>query len=107
LLVAALAVLGLGVNPAPANATTLTITLFSCLPQRASFECDAQVSGGTGGNTYTWSPAPFSQYNYPDHSDAVIKCVIGVTYTISFTVRDSSGATANKSIGKYCSGANP
>ena len=100
--------LGIGTDPLPASATDpLTISYASCAAQHATVECAGRASGGSGGNAFTWSPTPSSVYNAFDSSTAVTHCVTGISYTLTLTVRDSSGATASKSFGRPCSEAHP
>ena len=108
LTVAALAVVGLGINsPLPAYASTLTVTSLGCEPRPAAIICEGYVSGGTGGNTYSWTPYSGHQSNFADHSSTTIYCQVGFWYSVTLTVTDSSSATASKTINAYCSGANP
>lgn len=101
LFVAALAVLGLGISPLPAHATTLTITAIVCESTTHAVVCDGYVSGGTPAYTYTWSPAANDTSNSSMHT---FYCAPYATLTISLTVRDSLGATASKTISAYCAG---
>lgn len=105
-LVVLLGSLGLGMFTRPVAAATLTITSLSCETLVSGFRCDGWVSGGTGSYTYTWTPTGTIS-NYADHSSVLIKCPPGVWVRVTFTVRDSSGATAAKTISQYCSGGTP
>lgn len=107
---AVLTVVGTGVPP-PAAAqhrflsSPLSVSALSCEAVRISFLCDGYVSGGTGGNTYTWSIPTKSRSDYADHSTIIAYCVIGTWVGVTFSVRDSSGATASRTTSVYCSGA--
>ncbi|MEO6504123.1 MAG: hypothetical protein ABIQ09_19720 [Jatrophihabitantaceae bacterium] len=103
LFVAALAVLGMGISPLPANATTLTITSLSCEPTPSALFCEGWVSGGSPAYTYTWNPAG-NRSNFSDRSTDTIYCAVGTGFYVTFSVRDSLGATASKRISVYCSG---
>jgi len=105
LTLAGLAVLGLGVSPVPAYATALTITALSCEAEPAGVLCDGWVSGGTPAYTYTWNPATNYRHDYPSQSEETIYCVVGSRFSLTFSVRDSLGATASKTISVSCSGA--
>jgi hypothetical protein len=108
LTVAALAVAGLGtISPLPAYATTLTVTSLGCEPRPAAIICEGHVSGGTGGNSYSWNPYSGHQSNSTDYSSTTIYCQVGFWYSVTMTVTDSSSATASKTISAYCSGGNP
>jgi len=103
---ATLTVVGLGMSsPLPASATTFTVTSLSCEPHLSSLLCDGSVNGGTGGNSYHWTPGG-SQSNFANSSSLTFGCQIGSWYTVSMTVTDSSGATASRSIRAACSGGN-
>lgn len=104
LTLAGLAVLGLGVGAVPAYATTLTITALSCEAEPAGVLCDGWVSGGTPPYTYTWNPATNYRHDYSNQSEETIYCAPGTRFSLTFSVRDSLGATASKTIGVYCSG---
>jgi hypothetical protein len=107
LTVAALAAAGLGlISPLPAYASTLTVTSLSCEPRPTALLCDGYVSGGAGGNSYSWSPAGHHT-DYANESVMSFGCQIGFWYSVTMTVTDSSSATASKTISAYCSGGNP
>lgn len=81
--------------------STLTVTSLSCedvggggLYYNETY-CRGEVSGGTGGNTYHWDVIVNSQTDGPDYS--VISGVCTDSYPVTFTVTDSSGATASRS----------
>jgi hypothetical protein len=97
----------MGISAAPAYATTLAVTSLTCETGVRALYCDGWVSGGTGVYTYTWSPASSLRHDYATHSEVTYSCVVGTYVNMTFTVRDSSGATASKSKSAYCSGANP
>ncbi|HEX8305885.1 MAG TPA: hypothetical protein VF612_13480 [Jatrophihabitans sp.] len=110
LIVAALAVLGLGVSsPAPAFASTLTITGLGCETVLQGFFCDADVSGGTGAGTYTytWNQSYYSRSDFASGSMIHVYCERGTSRTVTFTVTDGSYATASKTVYVYCSGSTP
>ncbi len=100
-LVAALAILGLGVSTQPAHASTLTITAIGCESTTHAVVCEAYVSGGTPAYNYTWSPAANDTSNSSMHT---FYCPPYTWMTISLTVRDSLGATASKTVSAYCAG---
>lgn len=90
----------------PAHASTLTVGLLSCEGigggnTTARFYCEGSVSGGVGGNTYTWSMGG-TQTNWADGSSLYGYCRVGKSSLVQFTVRDSSGATASASTTFYC-----
>jgi hypothetical protein len=93
-------VMGLGIatmisGAPPASASTLAVTSLSCSARHGGLICEAYVSGGTGGYTYTWDQGRL-RTDYPDHSRVIIDCVVSST-TVAIFVADSSGATASKS----------
>lgn len=107
---AVLAVVGAGVPPTSAAhrrllSSPLSVSALSCEAVRISFLCDGYVSGGTGGNTYSWSVPTKSRSDYADHSTIIAYCAIGTWVSVTFSVRDSSGATAARTTSVYCSGA--
>jgi hypothetical protein len=105
---ATLTVVGLGMSsPLPASATTLTVTSLGCEPRPAAIICEGYVSGGTGGNSYSWTPYSGHQSNFANSSSTTIYCQVGFWYSVTMTVTDSSNATASKTINAYCSGGNP
>lgn len=107
LAVAALAIIGLGIsNPLPAHASTLTATL-GCETLVSGFMCDGYVSGGIPQYTYTWNQTVRYQSDYSDHSTIGVSCSVGQSRYVTFTVQDSSGATASRSLWVYCSGGTP
>ena len=103
LVIAALAVLGLGVSPLPAAATTLAITSLGCEPTPYAVICEGLVSGGSPAYTYSWNPAG-NQSHYSNGSMNTLYCAPGATFIVTFSVRDSVGATASRTISAYCSG---
>jgi hypothetical protein len=108
LIVAALAVLGLGINgPAPAFASTLTVTSLGCETTLRGFFCDAEVSGGTGIYTYAWGVPYYARSDYASSSMISVYCAPGGSKTVTFTVTDSGNATASRSVYVYCSGSTP
>ena len=105
LIVAALAVLGLGLSsPAPAFASTLAVTGLGCETSLQGFFCDGYVSGGTGTYTYTWNQAYYARSDYASGSMITVYCEMGTSRTVTFTVTDSSSRTASRTIYVYCSG---
>ena len=63
----------------------------------ATFFCDAYPSGGTGGETYTWSGNSYMSFTFISGGFASGRCRVGYTGRVTVTVRDSSGATASAS----------
>ncbi|HEY0735800.1 MAG TPA: hypothetical protein VGD69_12890 [Herpetosiphonaceae bacterium] len=109
ILIAALVALGsfgIASQPQPAVASTLTATL-GCETLRTGFICDGYVSGGTGIYTYSWNILYKSRYDGAASSTITVSCSIGTTRSVTFSVQDSSGATASKSVNVYCSGGTP
>lgn len=107
---AVLALVGTGVPPTSAAqgrflSGPLSVSALSCEAVRISVVCDGYVSGGTGGYTYSWSIPAKSRYDYADHSTIIAYCSIGTWVGVTFSVRDSSGATASRTTSVYCSGA--
>lgn len=93
----------------PAHAATLTIDVLDCNSLRngrktTGFLCEAYVSGGTGGNTYTWSVRALSQEDWANGSTLNSQCSVGTWQSVQLTVRDSSGARATPSRSFYCYG---
>jgi hypothetical protein len=93
-------VVGLGLatlisSTPPASAATLAVTSLSCSARHGGLICEAYVSGGAGGYTYTWNQGRFPT-SYPDHSRVLVDCLVSST-TVAIFVSDSSGATASKS----------
>lgn len=85
----------------------LIVSDLGCEAMHTSFMCEGHVSGGTGGNTYTWSVPTSSRYDYADYSTMSASCSIGTSVSVTFSVRDSSGATASKTTSAHCSGGIP
>jgi hypothetical protein len=73
----------------------------------ANFFCDAYPSGGTGGETYTWSGNSYATFTFISGDFASGRCRVGYTGRITVTVRDSSGATASASPLFRCYGSAP
>ena len=97
--VAALIALALGStfsSPLPAFASTLTVTSLDCEVRHGGFICDAHVSGGTGGYTYTWNQVATSRVDGVDSSRMAAACAVGSSPRVSFFVSDSAGATASR-----------
>lgn len=109
ILIAALVALGsfgIASRPQPAIAATLTAAL-TCETLRTSFICDGTVSGGTGVYTYSWNILYKSRYDGAAGSTITVSCAVGTTRSVTFSVQDSSGATASKTASVYCSGGTP
>ena len=109
ILVAALVALGsfgMASQPQPAIAATLTASL-SCETTRIGFLCDGYVSGGTGSYTYSWNILTRSRYDGAASSTITAFCTVGTWRSVTFSVQDSSGATASKTTNIYCSGGTP
>lgn len=105
LVVAVLAVLGVGIgSPSPAFASTLTVNSLNCETRYVGVWCEAYVSGGTPQYSYSWYPARQSSYDSAGYSSGVISCGPGYSITVYFTVQDSLGATASRTLNIYCSG---
>lgn len=103
------ALVGVGVasmmsSSLPAYADTLTVTFLNCEPRYYGMWCEAYVSGGTGGNTYTWNQPTVMRSDGPSSSIIAIACE-GSRF-VTFTVKDSSNATASATIYHNC-GGNP
>lgn len=64
--------------------------------------CRGVVSGGTGGNTYHWNVITTSQSDGPTVSDMTGVCNRGTDLTVTFTVTDSSSATAAATTTFHC-----
>ena len=90
----------------PAYASTLTVNSVSCAQTGAyasdpnnygTYSCTANVSGGTGGNTYTWTVSTGWGPGYTFSGGQTITgvCKYNTVRTNQVTVRDSSGATAS------------
>lgn len=93
----------------PAHAATLTVNVLDCNSledgrKTSRFICEAYVSGGTGGNTYSWSAAG-TPTNTSGSSTLISYCSVGTSVSVQFTVRDSSGARATASTRFYCYGS--
>ncbi|HEX6748879.1 MAG TPA: hypothetical protein VF092_16390 [Longimicrobium sp.] len=56
--------------------------------------CSGEVSGGTGGNTFNWNVIQTYREDGPESSYIEGVCSPGTYLTVTFTVTDSSGATA-------------
>jgi hypothetical protein len=63
----------------------------------ANFFCDAYSTGGTGGETYTWSGNSYLSFTVISGGFALGRCRVGYIGRVTVTVRDSSGATASAS----------
>jgi hypothetical protein len=102
-LIAALAVAGLmgAVLAPPAAATTLTVGIAACYSVgHGRVQCEADVEGGTGPYTFSWSPTPLSGGG--GQGLAIIGCPTGNYRTISVVVTDANSETANDSGYFYC-----
>lgn len=81
--------------------STLTVTSLHCEDTGGGGTyynetfCYAEVSGGTGGNSYHWDVIVTSQSDGPNYSSITGVCTD--SYPVTFTVTDSSGATASAS----------
>ncbi|MBV9787497.1 MAG: hypothetical protein JOZ51_04955 [Chloroflexi bacterium] len=109
ILIAALVALGsfgMASQPQAAIASTLTATL-SCETLRTAFLCDGYASGGTGVYSYSWNVAYKSRYDGAASSTITVSCTVGTWRSVTFSVQDSSGATASKTVNVYCSGGTP
>lgn len=95
-----------GAQPARA-ADPLSVLVYCEATGGGNFVCDAYSSGGTGGNTFTWSTGGYASISRVYYSDAtsssvVGRCTIGRSIKGIVTVQDSSGATATASRNFYC-----
>lgn len=102
-------VVGLGIasviaSAPPAFADTLTVTSMDCEGRPVGALCDAYVAGGTGGYTYSWSRYTRTRSDFVDGSLVTFSCSGYVP--ITFTVTDSSGATASATRYTFCNQAN-
>lgn len=90
----------------PASAATLTVNSVSCAqtglyaPDPANYgtySCTANVSGGTGGNTYTWTVSTgwSPGGTFVGGQTITGNCKHNTVRINQVTVRDSSGATAS------------
>lgn len=97
----------------PAHATTLTVNSVSCVQTGAlasdpanygTYSCTANVSGGTGGNTYMWTVYNGWYNGYPSPGGQTItgNCKYNTVRFNDVTVKDSSGATASGSGAIVC-----
>ena len=89
-------------TPLPAHATTLTITELGCERTLMGARCEGYVSGGSGGNTFTWSETAQTRYEGPNGSTITINCE-AYRY-VTFTVTDSSNATRSQTAFALCGG---
>lgn len=64
--------------------------------------CVGQVSGGTGGNTFNWNVIQTYREDGPETSYIEGVCNRGTYLTVTFSVTDSSGATAQASTTFRC-----
>ncbi|MEO6500447.1 MAG: hypothetical protein ABIQ09_00875 [Jatrophihabitantaceae bacterium] len=104
LLVTGLTVLGLGITPLSAQATTLIITSLSCEPTVSAIHCEATVSGGTPAYTYSWNPSGSLSNGGAMNT---LYCAPGYTFIVTVRVTDRLGASASKTISAYCAGGTP
>lgn len=92
----------------PAHAATLTITDLYCEGIGSGrYFCTSTVSGGAGGNTYTWTRKQIGSiatatFTTSGSNTGVRGCSSGYSYDITLTVRDSAGATASANSSFYC-----
>ncbi len=99
---------GLITSAAPAYATALTITSLSCESRPVGYLCDGWASGGTGSYTFTWSKATRTRSDYATGSTITVGCPVGSSSGgITFTVRDSAGATVSQTAASVPCGGNP
>jgi hypothetical protein len=90
------------ISPLPAHATTLTITELGCERTIRGMRCEGWVSGGTGSYTFTWSETAQTRSDYSNGSMINIYCE-GYRF-VTFTVTDSSNATASQTTYQNCVG---
>jgi hypothetical protein len=111
----ALSFIGLCSSPSPAAASTLSATMY-CTglgggPPRGYFYCNASVSGGSGSYSYLWQLSSNalidSQSNGSSSSHIDGSCRSNYSYTVTFTVTDSLGATASSISRGFCSTIQP
>jgi hypothetical protein len=97
----------------PAHASTLTLSSVTCVGTGAyapdptnygTYSCTANVSGGTGGNTYLWTVATGWSSGSTFYGGQTINsvCKYGTGRINRVTVTDSSGASAYGSTGYAC-----
>jgi len=102
-LIAALAAAGLmgAALAPPASATTLTVGIVGCYSiGHGRVQCEADVAGGTGPYTFSWTPTPLSGGG--GGGLAIIGCPALHYRTISVVVTDANSETANDSGYYYC-----
>jgi len=99
---------GLVAGATPAYASALSITSLSCESRPVGYLCDGWASGGTGSYTYSWSKATRTRSDYATGSVITVSCPVGSSSGgITFTVRDSAGATVSQTAASVPCGGNP
>jgi hypothetical protein len=97
---------GLISSATPAFATALSITSLSCESRPVGYLCDGWASGGTG--VSSWSKATRTSSDYATGSVITVSCPVGSSSGgITFTVRDSAGATVSQTAASVPCGGNP
>jgi hypothetical protein len=97
----------------PAHAATLTLNSVTCVQTGAlasdpthygTYSCTANVSGGTGGNTYTWTVSNgwYTGGTFTGGQTITGNCKYYTVRNNEVTVRDSSGATASGGASLVC-----
>ena len=95
-------------SASPAYATALTITSLSCESRPVGYLCDGWASGGTGTYTFTWNRATRTRSDYATGSVITVSCPVGSSSgSVTFTVKDSAGATVSQAAGSVPCGGNP
>ena len=82
-------------------AGALSFTFFNCEGGGGQFVCDAEVTGGSGSYTFSWTGVG-SHYDSGNWSTAYGNCRVGYNYTARVTVTDSTGASISRGQTRYC-----
>jgi hypothetical protein len=79
----------------------LSFTFFNCEGGGGQFICDAEVTGGSGSYTFSWTGVA-GHNDYGNASYAYGYCQIGKNYTARVTVTDSTGASISRGQTRPC-----
>ena len=104
----AAAVVGVGIasllsSSLPASAATLTASV-SCEGRPAGIICDGYASGGTAPYAFGWNPNFANRWDSATSSTITFGCPSGYTLYVTFTVKDSRGASASSTTRARCGG---